>query len=113
MAPLKPSPRFREWLEDAISRSGLSKREIARRIATKHPDGPTHAATETYRRTLNKILAGDLTPTNPTRAVIAEALGEGDFPSVEDDEEDELERALAAIAERKQRLASKRGRAFA
>lgn len=100
MAPVKPSPQYREWLAGAIHDSRLSKREIAKRIAVNHQDGATHQAIETYRRTLNKILAGDLTPTNPTRDVIAAALDRDDHPSVEDDEEDDLQRQLELVASR-------------
>jgi len=110
MAPLTPSPRFREWLEDAIADSGLSKREIARRIATKHQDGANFQTIETYRRTLNKIIAGKLTPTNPTRTVIAAAIGLEDFPTEEDDEVDEVDRALAVLAAKRDRIASRRQR---
>lgn len=87
VAPVKASPMFRSWLAEALEGSGQSKREIARRMAAKHPRGVTHDTIETARRTLNKILSGDLTPTQPTRATIAAALERDDFPSVEDDEE--------------------------
>lgn len=90
MSTVKPSPNFREWLSAAIESSGLSKREIARRMAAKHKNGVTYETIETGRRTLNKILSGDLTPTQPTRDTIAEALDRDDAPSTDDDDEDEL-----------------------
>lgn len=89
MAPVRPSSNFREWLGDALTVSGLSKREVARRMAAKHPSGVKLDTIETARRTINKILAGDLTPTQPTRDSIAEALEREDAPSVDDDEDDE------------------------
>lgn len=94
MAPIKPSPNFREWLAGALETSGLPKREIARRMAANHPKGVTYETIETGRRTLNKILSGDLTPTQPTRDAIAAALERTDAPTTDDDEEDELLSAL-------------------
>lgn len=100
VAPMKPSPKFRGWLAEAVPQSGLSKREIARRMAAKHPLGVTAETIDTARRTVNKILAGDLTPTQPTRDSIAAALERDDAPSVVDDEEEEpdLEATLQALA---------------
>jgi transcriptional regulator with XRE-family HTH domain len=91
MATTPRSPLFRDWLADAIDRSGLSKREIARRMAAKHPQGVTFETIETGRRTINKILAGKSTPTQPTRDAIADALERDDHPSesADDEEEDE------------------------
>lgn len=100
MAPVPASPKYREWLKKAIAESGLSKREIARRMASKHPLGATADTIDTARRTLNKIAAGDLTPTQPTRDSIGEALGRGDGPAVDDDLEEELdfEAAIQSMA---------------
>ena len=84
--------------------SGLSKREVARRMARKHPHGVTPDTIETGRRTINKVLAGDLSPRDPMRASIAEALGEKKFPSVDDEEED-LEATLAALVRERPQLA--------
>jgi hypothetical protein len=112
VAPVKPSPQFREWLSDAIERSGLSKREIARRMAARHPHGVSLDTIETGRRTLNKILAGDLTPTQPTRNTIASALERDDAPSEEDDEEDDPVAALHALALEHAELARKYRRAL-
>lgn len=99
MAPVTPSAHFRGWLAEAVSASGLSKREIARRMAAKHPQGVSHDTIETARRTINKVLAGTLTPRNPLRESIAAALGRGDFPSVEDEDEDDLQATLQKLAE--------------
>lgn len=90
---------FSEWLGQAIRESGLSKRQLARRMAAKHLRGATPDTIETARRTLNKILAGDLNPTVPTRDAIAEALGRDDHPKDDpDDEEVDLAEALDAVA---------------
>jgi transcriptional regulator with XRE-family HTH domain len=99
---MKPSPRFRDWLSDALGQSGLSKREVARRMAAKHPKGVSLDTIETGRRTLNKILSGDLTPTQPTRDTIASALERDDAPSEADDEEDEVDAALLNALVREQ-----------
>jgi hypothetical protein len=93
--PVKASPVFRDWLSNAISTSGLSKREIARRMAAKHPRGVTADTIETARRTLNKVLGG-MTPTQPTRDLIAAAIERDDAPSVEGDDDDE-ESDLATV----------------
>lgn len=107
-----PSPTFKEWLTGAISDSGMSKREIARRMAAKHPKGVTLETIETGRRTLNKILAGDLTPTQPTRDSIAEALGRTDQPSESDEEEDDLQATLQALAREQAELNRRLNRAL-
>lgn len=100
MAPLKSSPKFAEWLAEAIPASGLSKREIARRMAATHPRGVTPDTVETGRRTINKILSGDLTPTQPTRDSISAALERVDGPpvSADHDGKPDLEATLQAIA---------------
>jgi hypothetical protein len=67
---------------------------------------------ETGRRTLNKILAGDLTPTQPTRDSIAEALGRTDQPSESDEEEDDLQATLQALAREQAELNRRLNRAL-
>lgn len=88
---------FRDWLAGAIQESGLSKREIARRMAAKHPAGANTDTMETARRTINKILKGDLSPRDPLRDSIAEALDRDDHPSVEEEGADDLEATLTAL----------------
>jgi transcriptional regulator with XRE-family HTH domain len=97
MPPVKSSPVFREWLSEAVATSGLKKREIARRMAAKHPRGVNTDTIETARRTVNKILAGDLTPTQPTRDWIADALDRDDAPSVASEDDDDEESDLSAL----------------
>lgn len=96
---------YREWLAEAIPASGLSKREIARRMAAMHPRGVSLDTIETGRRTVNKILAGDLTPRDPLRSSIAAALGRDDHPSVQDEEDDDLEATLFALTREQPQLA--------
>lgn len=69
-------------------------------MAAKHPRGVTAETIDTYRRTLNKIIAGELTPTQPTRDAISAALGRFDAPVVGDDdmEDEDLEATLQALA---------------
>ena len=102
---------FSEWLGQAIRESGLSKRQLARRMAAKHVRGATPDTIETARRTLNKILAGDLNPTQPTRDAIAAALGRDDQPSDDPDEEEaDLAAQLAHIARELSTLQRKVGK---
>jgi transcriptional regulator with XRE-family HTH domain len=113
MAPVKRSPQYREWLAEAVETSGLSKREIARRMATRHPRGVTADTIDTARRTVNKILAGDLTPTQPTRDSIAAALARADGPAVGDEEEEpDLAETLHALAREQSELSRKLDRAL-
>ena len=77
--------RFKEWLEDAIVRHGVSRRELARRLASQHPG---NGDPESYRRNLGRILAGDVSPTQPTREAIQAALDDFSAPSVDDEAED-------------------------
>lgn len=97
MPNVKPSSHFRSWLSEAVQESGLPKREIARRMAAKHPRGVNTDTIETARRTLNKILAGDLTPTQPTRDWVADALERDDAPSVASEDDDDEESDVASV----------------
>lgn len=82
-------------------------------MATRHPRGATAETIETARRTVNKILAGDLTPTQPTRDSIAAALERSDSPSVEDEEEEpDLAMTLEALAREHGALSKKYRRAL-
>lgn len=115
MPPVKSSPIFRDWLSEAVVASGLTKREIARRMAAKHSRGVNTDTIETARRTVNKILAGDLTPTQPTRDWIADALDRDDAPSVaseDDDEESDLSSTLHALVREQALLSRKLTRAL-
>lgn len=113
MANVKPSTQFRDWLAAALPESGMSKSEVARRMALKHPLGVTHGTKETARRTLNKILAGTLTPTRATQAAIAEALGRTDAPADDDEEsEQDLPATLQALAREQAELSRRLSRAL-
>lgn len=114
VAPVKRSPQFRDWLSEAVPASGLSKREIARRMAERHPRGVSLETIETGRRTLNKILFDGMTPTQPTRDAIAAALDRDDAPSVADadDEEADLAFTLHALAREQAGLSRRLNRAL-
>jgi len=113
MASVRRSPNFQEWLAGAIPASGLPKREVARRMAARHPRGATYDTIETARRTLNKILAGTLTPTQPTRDLIAVALDRDDAPGAgEDDGEDDSAGTLHALAREQADLSRRLSRAL-
>lgn len=93
-----------------MERQGLSRREVARRMAEKHPDGVTPQTTETYRRAIRRYLEVEnpQKPTQQTRHAIADALGvdRGSLPTEEDEEEDLqlalLLRACRSKAQRRQ-----------
>lgn len=88
---------FRDWLGSEMERQGLSRREVARRMAEKHPSGVTPQTTETYRRAIRRYLdvENPQRPTAPTRNAIADAL---DVPResvpTDDEEEEDLQLAL-------------------
>jgi hypothetical protein len=98
-------PSYREWLADAIQESGLSKREVARKLAAKHPNGVSLETIESYRRTIRKILFDGQTPRDPLRASIGEALDRDDYPTGADEDEDDLEATLAALTREHPQLA--------
>lgn len=78
------SATFKEWLERTLERQQVSRRELARRLATRHP-GDYEEAVETHRRSVRRILAGRTRPSNKTREAIQDALGDHTAPSVEDE----------------------------
>jgi hypothetical protein len=113
MASVKRSPHYRDWLAGAIEESGRSKREIARRMAVKHPNGVNTDTIETGRRTINKILAGTLNPTQPTRDLIAGALERADAPTVDDEDlEADMASVLRALAREQAALSRRLNRAL-
>lgn len=71
---------FRDWLQDALMRHGLSRRELARRLP---------GDTESNRRSLRRILSGETNPTDRTREAIQDVLEDHSAPS-RDDEVDEM-----------------------
>lgn len=94
-------PVFREWLKEALERHEVSRRELARRLAERDPsDGDP----ETHRRSIRRILDGTiLSPTQPTRDAIQDALGDETAPTVQDEDRSEAD-AMEALA--RQRVAA-------
>ena len=85
---------FREWLEGALERSGVSRRELARRLADDAPVGDP----DSYRRNISRILRGQVKASQPTRDAIQKALDDHTAPSVEDEDSDEaITRELVVI----------------
>jgi transcriptional regulator with XRE-family HTH domain len=93
---------FRTWLAGEMERQGLSRREVARRLAASHPQGVTPSTTETYRRAVRRYLDAEdpQSPTAQTRTAFAVALevDPAEVPSSDDDEEEDLAAALQALA---------------
>lgn len=88
-----PGQTFSEWLNDRVGDSPgrVSRSELARRLAHKHPDdGERLQRVESQRRNLHKILAGQKAQQS-TRDAICDALGvpRESAPSAKDEEAEE------------------------
>lgn len=103
---------FRDWLAGEMDRQGLSRREVARRLALQHPKGVTVDTVETYRRAIRRYLdpVDPQRPNPTTRLAFADALeaDPADVPTVDDEVEDvvdlaELMREQAALSRRVRR----------
>lgn len=83
-------PAFKDWLADVLVGTGVSRRELARRLAEKHPEGVTDKTLDSQRKTVRRILSGDSNPTQPTREAICDALGvpRDECPSADDEAAD-------------------------
>lgn len=85
---------FKEWLAERVGDAPgqVSRRELARRLAAQHPgNGGTHTA-ESHRRSIRRILAGEINPTQPTRDAIMDALEDESAPTVEDENDEGISR---------------------
>lgn len=70
------TPEFSDWLRGTLERTGVSRRELARRLAAKYPQDGGQDAEETQRRKVKRILSGQTrNPTQETRDSICDALG--------------------------------------
>jgi transcriptional regulator with XRE-family HTH domain len=66
---------FGEWLGGELARLGVSRRELARRLAAQYPGGDDLEAQDSQRRTVRRILSGATKhPTRQTRDSICDAL---------------------------------------
>lgn len=92
---------FRGWLQYELTTQGLARREVARRLATKHPKGAIPETIETYRRAIYRYLdeSSPMIPNQATRNAFAEALGVAveDVPSEDEDEDLDIEAAMAQM----------------
>lgn len=83
---------FRDWLAGEMQRQGLSRREVARRLAVHHPKGVTPDTVETFRRAVRRYLdpVDPQRPNPTTRLAFADALeaDPADVPTAEDEAED-------------------------
>lgn len=84
---------FSEWLHERVGDAPgqVSRRELARRLAHKHPDdGQRVQRVEAQRRNIRKILAGQKAQQS-TRDAICDALGvpRESAPSAKDEEAEE------------------------
>ena len=86
---------FREWLAARVGEGPgcVSRRELARRLAAA---GFSDA--ESHRRSIRRFLDGSIVPTNRTREAIGLVLEDGSWPSVEDDEDEDVAAALKKLA---------------
>lgn len=113
---------FRDWLAGEMDRQGLSRREVARRLAVHHPEGVTVNTVETFRRAIRRYLdpVDPQRPNPTTRLAFADALeaDPADVPTAEDEAEDvtdlaELVRQQAALNRRLKRALNAQERTIA
>lgn len=102
---------FRDWLAREMETRQLSRREIARRLASQHPKGVTADTTETYRRAIRRYLETDpQVPTEQTQKAIAVAIGvdPAELPAGEEDDDEEDMAATLQMLVREQKELSRR-----
>lgn len=95
----------------------MPRRELARRLATKHPEGVTPQTIETYRRAIYRYLdvTEPMLPNLQTRSAFAAALGvsPSEVPSSDDEEgEPDLSATLQSLAREQAELSRKLTRAL-
>lgn len=97
--------RFNEWLAGEMARRSVTKRELARRLAAKHPEGVTSKTLDNSRRAVRRYLKGEQNPLAPTREAIADALGvdRDSVPSLDEEEEEDLNLALLRACQQRTR----------
>lgn len=102
---------FRSWLSAEIDRQGIARRELARRLASKHPAGLTPSTLETHRRAIYRYLdASDpMLPNEQTRRAFAEALGvdPSEVPMDDEDDDLDLDATLQALAREQAELSQR------
>lgn len=98
---------FQGWLTGELERQDVTRRELARRLASEHRDGLTQKTFESSRRAIYKYLNGEISPSEGTRVAIADALGVD--PSLVPTDEDEEEDLYVALLLRAMRAKRSRG----
>lgn len=78
----------------AREKAGLSKTELARRLAKRHDPNPSHADVEANRKRLNRSEAGKHQPKVDFLVAIAEETGASLAELLNGDDEDEEESHL-------------------
>jgi hypothetical protein len=112
------APRsFRSWLISQLEEQAIPRRELARRLAARHPEGITPQTIETYRRAIYRYLdvTEPMLPNLQTRSAFAAALGvsPSEVPSTDDEEgEPDLSATLQALAREQAELSRKLTRAL-
>lgn len=91
----------------------MSRREMARRLASQRPEGLTPKTFETYRRAVKRYLSEEspMSPSPQTRVAFAEAFGidPDEVPSNEDEEEDLMAPLMRELKRLQERVRSLEG----
>lgn len=98
-----------------MERQGLSRREVARRLAAQHPKGVTPDTVETYRRAVRRYLEVDpQVPTVQTQRAIAIAVGVSpdELPDGDQDEEEDLAVTLQGLVREHREMSRRLERAL-
>lgn len=85
-----PDTEFSRWLNGVLGDDDVSVRELARRIARRHPVPDMVRNIESVRRALNKYRLEGRVPSMRMCAVIAEELGR-DVAEIPAEPEDEIQ----------------------
>ena len=104
---------FRDWLGERVGDApGLvSRRELGRRLAGQHPE--EHVDPDSYRRTVRRILNGEVNPSQRTRDSIQDALRDWSAPRHDDEPREEDEPLSREEADQLQRLVARAFRQLA
>lgn len=99
---------FRDWLNERVGEGDgmVSRHELARRIAGQDTTGTTDP--ENVRRSLRRIMGGQVKASQPTRDAIQKALNDHTAPSVEDEDSDDAITRELVVVELEAMIASRR-----
>lgn len=90
---------FRDWLADRVGDGNgkVSRRELARRLVVGSGLPATPKLVESQRRSIRRILNGEVSPKQQTRDSIQAALDDFSAPSVIDEDVEEPDDMTASI----------------